>query len=77
MRISTIKQPTGLCHICGKPTKLLIHQKCGIGRAKGEGSSKFVGKHGTLTAAHKAKAEDNQHRKQYSNLTRMGWIPKD
>ena len=77
MRLLATKPSTGLCYICGKSTKLAIHQKCGIGRAKGEGASKFAGKRGDLTAADNAKAVDNQRRKQYSNLTRTGWIPKE
>ena len=72
-----VRQPTGLCHICGKPTKLLIHQKCGLGKGRGEGKVGFTGDHGTLTAAHHAKHADNQTRKRYKTLQCMKWVPKD
>lgn len=76
MKLPT-KKPTGLCYICGKSTALSIHQKCGLGRGRGEGVVTFTGKHGTLTAAHKAKHVDNQRRADYKNGSRMGWLPKD
>lgn len=30
MRFNAYQKATGLCRVCGKPTKLLIHSECGI-----------------------------------------------
>jgi hypothetical protein len=64
---------TGLCHVCGRSTKLLIHQECGrkIDAAKTAKKVATVGTH-EFSQKNKENANHNYTKKLYAK----GCVPK-
>lgn len=73
MKLDIYKKKTGICFICGKPTKLLIHNECGksVDKLKKETiAAEFNGN--KITVQQKETANHNRKKKDYIN----GCVPK-
>lgn len=68
MKLSSLKR-TGLCAVCGKPTKLRIHVACGEKKAA-EKNQKVAGL-GNLTKRHQETARHNRAKKKWAD----GYLP--
>ena len=68
MKVELMRNPTGLCFVCGRSTQLLIHVECGKARDAERREKKDA--HG-FTEAHHAKARTNAAAKSY----RRGVVP--
>ena len=64
---------TGLCHVCGKPTKLLIHQPCGAKMDAAKKAHKVAGVgRGELNQQHQENSKHNAAKRRYA----AGYVPK-
>ena len=64
---------TGLCYVCGKPTKLLIHQPCGA-KMDAAKKAKKVAKVGSfeINQQQQETAHHNAAKRRYA----AGYVPK-
>ena len=64
---------TGLCHVCGKPTKLLIHQECGKKMDAAKKANKVATVGGReLNQQHQENSKHNAAKRRYL----AGHVPK-
>lgn len=63
---------SGICKVCGKSTKLLIHTPCGLAMDAAKAATKVFGK---VTKKHQQTSEDRQARKGYK-AGKVPWFCK-
>ena len=72
--LSPTWKKTGLCHVCGKPTKLLIHKPCGL-KADQARATKIPG-FGNLTQQQQENSKHNANKKAWAAGKLPPWLAK-
>ena len=70
--LSATWKKTGMCHICGKPTKLLIHVRCGL-KCDAAKATKVPGM-GNLTVQHTENGKHNAAKKKWQAGKLPPWL---
>jgi hypothetical protein len=70
--LSPTWKKTGLCRVCGKPTKLLIHAPCGL-KCDAEKTKKVPGM-GNLTVQHTENSKHNANKKKWAAGKIPPWL---